>query len=368
MSISQRLLPDEGPLYDEIHKEYATAPSEKLEQWARQCGYKNRDSFVTCIHKRWGIRRAKSQPVSEIAEPEKIIIPAPLIKIKPIKQEGRRGEGEEVHLQPISDCHCGLLTTTYNTKVFKERLARLREAMIRLCLLHRKMRPIRKLVVPFLGDQVQGEQYGAQGFVEEFELSAMEQIYDILVPEFTNFFVNLLQIYPKIEIYGVEGNHGNIQRRSQIMTKRSNWDVVFYRALKETLSKYQRIELKTQEVGGEWYQVISVNGWNFLVVHGDQILSYQGVPFYGVEKRGLRWKQSIGVDEPFDYVLSGHLHNPNFLWNAGVNWWINGCFPTDSKFPLTRIGLKDVPMQWSLFVNHKYGVTAEYRLNLVKKE
>jgi len=342
---------------------YETASRADLKKAAEAYGYKNLDNFRGAMRKSLGIYD-KQQIKANLEHSEVIQQPAPEIKIKPIKQEGRRGEGEEVHLQPISDCHCGLLTPTYNIQVFKQRLETLQKAMVNLCLLHRKMRPIRELVVPFLGDQVQGEQYGVQGFVEEFEISAMEQVYDVLVPEFSNFFVNLLQIYPRIKIYGVEGNHGNIQRKSAIMTKRSNWDIVFYRALKQALSRYSRIEVKTQDIGGEWYQIFDVNGWKFLIVHGDMVVSYQGVPFYGIEKRGLRWKQSIGVSEPFDFVLSGHLHNPNELYNAGVRWWINGCFCSNSKFPLTRMGMRDISCQFSFFVNRKHGVSARYVIDL----
>ena len=340
----------------------------ELEQLTWELGYKNTSTLKGALRKIYGIYITKVpwQPRGNVGtKPLEIIIkPAPIIKVKPIKQEGRRGEGEEIHLQPIGDAHCGVQTPSYNVAIFKERLIKLLKAMAQLCFLHRKMRPIKKLVVPFLGDLVQGEQYGVQGFVEEYEISALEQIYDVLVPEFSNFFINLLQIYPNIEIYGVEGNHGNIQRKAQIMTKRSNWDIVFYRALKQALAQYSRIEVKTQEVGGEFYQVIDVNGLKILIVHGDMIVSYQGVPFYGLEKRGLRWKQSIGGREAFDCILSGHLHNPNYLWNAGISWWVNGCICSDTKFPLTRMGLKDVSSQWSMFVNRKYGVTAQYRINL----
>jgi len=225
------------------------------------------------------------------------------------------------------------------------------------------MRPIRKLVTPFLGDATHGEQYGVQGYVEEFEMGAEEQIYELLVPEFTNFYVNLLQVYEEIEILGIPGNHGNIERRSQRKSKRSNWDTIFYRALMLTLAKYKRIKITIPPVG-QWYLVSEVNGWRFLLAHGDQIISYQGVPFYGLEKRGLRWKQSIGVNEPFDFMLTAHVHNPNFLWNAGIPTYVNGCFISDSDFPLVRMGLKDVPQHWSLFVNRKYGVTARYLINL----
>jgi len=227
-------------------------------------------------------------------EPEVVIIPAPEIKIKPIKREAPRGQGEEVQLQPISDAHTGLKTPTYDKQKFGERLEILFESMVKLCLLHRKMRPIKKLVAPLLGDMGQGEQYGIQGHVEEFELGAEEQIFEVLLPKFENFFINLLQVYQEIEIPTVPGNHGNIQRRSQTMSKRSNWDTVFYRALQRGLSKYSRIKVEIPEPAGKWYLVKEVNGWKFLLIHGDQIVSYQGIPFYGIERRGLRWNNPLG--------------------------------------------------------------------------
>lgn len=336
----------------------------EAEQVRQELGYGRRAELYAAFRRRGFIPDAPWQPQGQPPkEPGIKIIPAPEIYIKPIKQEARRGQGEEVHTQLISDAHAGIITPSYNSQVFKERLEKLRDGITRFCLLHRKMRPIRKLVVPFLGDITHGEQYGIQGYVEEFEMGVEQQIYEVLVPEFTNFFVNLLQVYSAIEIEGIPGNHGNIERRSQRKSQRSNWDTIFYRALKQALSRYSRIEVNIPPVG-QWYMVKEINGWRFLLVHGDQIISYMGVPFYGLERRGLRWKQSIGVDEPFDYILTAHVHNPNFLWNAGVPTYVNGCMISDSNFPLVRMGLKDVPQQWSLFVNRKFGVTASYRIQL----
>jgi len=359
--MSHRLLPT-GEAFEKLKEQYPTASLEWLAEMAKALGFANVESFERSMAT-FGVRRQVNIGFPSIKQ-EPVILAAPEIKIKPIKQEGKRGQGDEVHLQLISDCHCGLLTPSYNVQVFKERLEKLKQTMVNICLLHRKMRPIRKLVVPFLGDQVQGEQYGRQGYVEEYEIGAVEQIYDVLVPEFTNFFVNLLQVYPSIEIYGVEGNHGNIQPRSQTISKRSNWDIVFYRALKEALVKYSRITINTQEAGAQPYQVIEVNGWKFLLIHGDLIISYMGIPYYGLERKEMRWKQSIGVAQPFDFGLFGHFHNPNFLWNNGIPTYINGSFSTDSRFPLMRMGLKDVPKQYSLFVNRKWGVTATYLIDL----
>ncbi len=292
-----------------------------------------------------------------------VVIPAPFVDIKPLPQIGDAAEGEEVHVQPIGDAHAGILTPTYNSEVLVHRMDKLQDASIKLALLHRKMRPVKKLIVPILGDMTHGEQYGAQGMVEEFEMGAEQQIFELLLPVTFRLITNWLQVYEQVEIVGVPGNHGNVQRKSQRLSKRTNWDTIFYRALAIQLEKYQD-RVSVEVPNKTWYYIKEVNGWKFLLVHGDQIQSYLGTPFYGLERRALRWKQSIGVDEPFDYVMLGHYHNPNFLWNLGVPIFINGCMISDSDFPLVRMGAKDVPQQWSMFVNKKFGVTATYRIQL----
>lgn len=356
----RKLPPKDSEQGQEVIRRYL-AGDRKLHE---ELGYSRRSSFTDAMVRIYGVRISEKPVITELSEPEVKVMPAPKIKIKPLKQEGKRDEGEEVQVQDISDGHVGLQTPSYNSKEFGHRLDLLADRMVKLCYLHRKMRPIKKLVTPILGDMVQGEQYGIQGHIEEFEMGAEEQIFNVLLPKFTNFYINLLQVYEEIEVDGVPGNHGNIQRRSQTQSKRSNWDTVFYRALKQSLSAYKQITVNVPEPAGQWYLVSDINGWDFLNIHGDQMISYQGIPFYGIERRAQRWKQSIGVIEPFDYMNTAHVHNPNFLWNNGIPTYINGCFITDSPYPLVRMGLKDVPQQWSLFVNRKYGVTASYRIDL----
>ena len=286
----------------------------------------------------------------------------PEIKIEPLRSEhSDLSEGEEVQVALISDIHGGLKTPTYNSKVFVKRLNNYKQAIIKFALLHRKMRPIKKLVLPMLGDMVQGQQIGTQMLVEDCDIiGAEDQIYDLLLPNLTTFVVNLLQVFEEIEIYGVEGNHGNIDRRRNTLTKRSNWDTVFYRGLKAALSQYSRIKVEPEL--NTWWKIIDINNWKFFMVHLDQIISYQGIPFYGISRKGLRWKQSI--PQHFDYILGGHFHNPNFLYNDGVPTIINGTFVSDSDFPLVRMGLRDVPQQICFFMNKKYGITAQYRVQL----
>ena len=343
---------------------YLNSTPEERTKRALELGYNGRMSYENRMRER-DIRLTQNNYSSISSPPSKgipIARPIPKIRISPLKMEHTDlSEGEECLVALVSDVHGGLKTPTYNSEVFKKRLETYKNAIVKFCLLHRKMRPIKKLIVPLLGDLVQGQQIGVQMLVEECEIiGAEDQIYDLLLPEFTNFFINLLQLFEEIEIPGVEGNHGNINRRRDTLTKRSNWDTVFYRALKASLARYDRIKVDPEL--NTWWKIIDINGWSFFMVHLDQIQSYQGIPFYGISRKGLRWKQSIPHN--FDYILGGHFHNPNYLYNDGVPTLINGSFISDSDFPLVRMGLRDVPQQMCFFVNKKFGITAQYRVQL----
>ena len=243
----RKLPPKDSPGAKVIIERYIAGDGRAL---AEELGFSSLDSLSHSVRNLYNAKVSDVAINPQLSEPT--IYPAPKINIVPIKQESRWHQGEEVMLAEISDSHVGLLTPSYNSDIFRARLAILREGIIRLCLLHRKMRPVKKLVASLLGDLPQGEQIGIQGMAEEFEMGAEQQIFEVLVPEFTNFFVNLLQVFPDIEVDILPGNHGNVQRRSQTVTKRSNWDTVFGRALKLTLAKYSHIKVTMPEPA-QWY-------------------------------------------------------------------------------------------------------------------
>ena len=349
---------------------YRNCSSNQLKERAKQLRLKESSYRRGMLAK--GILRGKTKSkikvfdVPEISvTPEPVIVNLPDIKITPLALEhDDKNEGEEVFVSMISDIHGGLKTSTYNPDVFVERLNIYKKFIINIALEHRKMRPIRKLVIPMLGDIVQGQQIGTQMLVEEAGIiGAEKQIYDLLLPNITEFVINLLQIFETIEIYGVEGNHGNINKRRETLTKQSNWDTIFYRSLAMALSKQDRVKVEPEV--DTWWKVVNINNWNFFLTHLDKIMSYHGVPWYGLSARGSNWKQSMSLkDVHFDYILGGHFHTPNYLHNNGVPVLINGTFVSDSDFPLSRMGLMDVPQQVAFFVSKKYGITAQYRVKL----
>src|SRR5690606_40703391 len=60
--------------------------------------------------------------------------------------------------------------------------------------------------------------------------------------------------------------------------------------------------------GGMW--PTSVNGPRFLLLHGDQVRGYAGIPWYGWARKVLAWGSlsRIWPDMDFDHVVAGHFH------------------------------------------------------------
>ena len=106
-------------------------------------------------------------------------------------------------------------------------------------------------------------------------------------------------------------------------------------------------------IATNFYQVAEVEGFKFLLVHGDDIRSWMNLPWYGITQRLMRWYQSICH---FDYLCLGHFHSyANFEWN-NTEVIMNGTFVTDDAYALKKIGMGGSPRQVLFSVHPKWGV------------
>ena len=111
-----------------------------------------------------------------------------------------------------------------------------------------------------------------------------------------------------------------------------------------------------------FYQVADIMGHGYLMFHGDQIRSFAGYPFYGIGRRVLNWTQSIPED--FSVACHGHFHSAA-LWYVGkIPVISNGSFFTGDMHSMKRLGLDATPVQWLLFANKDYPMTASYQVYL----
>ena len=296
---------------------------------------------------------------SDIPHREVEVRSLPEIEITPVPQVSE-AEGEECQVLLVSDLQAGQKTPTFNSKTLKQEMVWFTEKSLRLCELHRKMRPITKLHVCLLGDIIENMAIPVVKF-EELEHVVIDQIFEVAVPALNDLLVSHLQLFDEINVYCVRGNHGQLEGRRSLSAK-TNWDIFVYKILKAGLANFGKIHFHIEET--EFYQVISIYGVKILLVHGDQIPSYLGLPFYGIDRRTLRW--NVSIPGGWQYCFMGHFHVCNYIRPSGIPIFVNGTWVSGAAYPLHRLGLRDDPRQFILFMSPKRGVTAIYDIEVNK--
>ena len=280
----------------------------------------------------------------------------PKIKIDPLPQLKEIGREQEQVLL-FSDSQVGQQTPQFNSKVFLEEMKTLQDRVQKLCLLQRRIAPVKRLSVFFLGDIIENERVGYQVSLEELEKVVLDQIFEISTPSISNMLVNFLQVYEQIDCFCVRGNHGNIGKFAATTT---NWDTIVYKILELRLKEFDRIKWHIEDK--HFYQVAQVMDWKYLLIHGDLIPSWMGIPHYGLERRMSRLKINLPVD--FHMVCLGHFHSTNLFRYGGIPTILNGTFSFGSDYPLQKLGLADTPTQWSFFVHEDRPIVAPYEIEL----
>jgi len=367
-----RKLP-EGEEFEQEKLFYSLAPFEEITSRAKELKFKSTDSYIRRMEAN-GARRDADAPtlysrprttprvttsaainvIEALIDRRLSSLPQPRVRAPTAL---RSEADEEVQVLLLSDLHPGLRTPSYNVSIFKDRLDVLRQKTIRLCKMHRKIRPIRKLAIFFLGDLAEGERVGQQVSLEELEITVIHQIFDVCAPALADFLVSMAANYDEVDCYFVYGNHGNL---GKMFATTTNLDTIIGKVLEYKLAGHNSIHFNVESE--RFYQTVDVNNWRFLLFHGDQIPSHLGIPFYGIDRRTLRW--SISIKENWDIGCCGHFHSSNYLEPSGIPLFMNGTFVTDDPYALQKMGLGSSCSQWTFFVSQEWGVTASYLIYL----
>ena len=296
----------------------------------------------------------KVEPTSPLGgEGEQPIIyqPYPDFKIKPFPV-GRITRAEEDIGIVISDPHLGKQTESYNLQIAEKRLDYLLSRLMRIIELHR---PIRKAYIFLLGDNVQGENSYQGSKIGETEVGAWEQINDYAIPLLSRFSLSLAQGVSEVELDGVWGNHGVYDRHQA--TKKTNWDNFVYKGLETALSSQKRITVNCPK---EFYQLVTIRGFRFFLVHGDQVKASSAIPLFALRRKLQEWYAYVGT---FHYAYVGHFDT----WgadqvNSEADYQISPPLVTGDEWALQVVGRASKPVQLAFGIHSKYGRSWEYKL------
>ena len=137
--------------------------------------------------------------------------------------------------------------------------------------------------------------------------------------------------------------------------------------MESELKQYDRI---TWQITKSWWQIDTIYGFNFLMFHGDDIRSWQGIPYYGIDRAAKNYRELLELmGLSYNYLEIGHFHVPSELSGVTTEKFVNGCWPGGSLYSMKGLVTANYPVQKLFAVHPTQGVTYRYplRLTLPKK-
>jgi hypothetical protein len=187
------------------------------------------------------------------------------------------------------------------------------------------------------------------------------------------FFRELSAHFRRVIITCVPGNHGRLDiKPTSKRTVGRNWDTCMYQ---NTAVQTRNIENIIWNIPRSPKTTVEVNGWSFLLQHGDRVPQHGGtVPYYGMlRQRSAEIAKRIGFrvkDIPaqiakgllFDYDMRGHHHT-----NGSIEERVLLCpsMMGNNEFGLDNTFGHKIPGSRLLVISEEDGIYADHRINLL---
>lgn len=313
---------------------------------------KERKRFDEAAYRRLLQEKARTDLMCEVLERAVQRIPAPTIIPVRRKFDPALPTVDAVALS--SDWHIGAEIRAdetgglgeYNLEIFHQREKQWQDDILEY--LHRQSRisNIRRLHVFKLGDNFDGDGI-YRGQKDHLEVDVTEQLFTGL-STFGGTLVEFQNDYD-VEVWAKGGNHGRVGMKDE-NKHHVNWDYIAYRFLERETSQQPKIHWHLDKA---WWSIADVLGWRFLLMHGEDIKAWNGLPHYGIDRAFARYIQMGLV---FEYMAIGHFHQPAEFDAPIGEKIVNGAAPGPSFYSLKKLNTGSRPSQLL------FGVTAEQGL------
>jgi hypothetical protein len=151
----------------------------------------------------------------------------------------KRTQASEVALWHLTDWQGGKKTISYDRTIMRTRVMRYVEKAREITEIQRADHPVRKAVLLFTGDMVEGVSI-FPGQVWELDGTLYEQMFD--VSDLMMWTIKqALQIYDEVEVVAEYGNHGRLGKKSDGIKASDNVDRMVYNIVRERLAHEGRL-------------------------------------------------------------------------------------------------------------------------------
>jgi hypothetical protein len=192
--------------------------------------------------------------------------------------------------------------------------------------------PVDELVINGLGDMLSGNNHPE---LKETNQKVIMEAALQLGLDMTQWVAALGEIFPKVRVAGVVGNHPRMTIKPAMKRRYDNVDWIMYHIMKLQLARYENISVEVPKAA---QHPIMIFNERHLLFHGDGIRSTMpGVPWGGVMRRVAELSnQYARMGMPINRFHVGHFHNPNIV--EGGRIFMNGSVKGPDEYSLLNFG------------------------------
>lgn len=209
------------------------------------------------------------------------------------------------------------------------------------------------------GDHTSGEIHDAVDrsyYRNQFRNSfAISQVHACMIRDLAPYFKNVNVVY-------VSGNHGRRSQKKDHNAAWNNWDY----AIGQCASLLCKDIPNAKFLLPDAYSIrLKIRQHTFHVEHGDDIRSWNSVPFYGMERKSRRLVALNATQgNQIHYFVFGHFHKPSTLGDLNGETIINGTWKATDAYIFGEHSGYVEPSQWLHGVHDKQGITWRFKIYL----
>lgn len=182
---------------------------------------------------------------------------------------------------------------------------------------------------------------------------AIGQMHALMLRDLAPYFENIKILY-------VAGNHGRRSIKKDYHGAWNNWDYLIAETAKMHCLDIKNIEFLIPD---SFSVGVEIEGYGFHITHGDEIRSWNAIPWYGIERKTRRLTALTAVqNKRVHYYCLGHFHTPAMQAALDGETLINGAWLATDPYVYEKLSSFSEPSQWLHGVNKKRGIS--WRLNM----
>jgi len=253
-----------------------------------------------------------------------------------------------------TDNNSGKSFETYNYNIFKSKLVYFISTIKRLHSLFAPSYKFPTLNWFRLGDSIT-EDTIFPGQIWETEFTKGEQIF-LSVNYAIEFITNMLEIFDKINIVGVCGNHGRTTEKPISEPLSNNLEWVCYKILATIIENNKDLRDRVKVIlPTTFYQYYDIRGHKYLLMHGDTIRKQAAHSNLDLFRTAQNLYIEIGK---YEVGMCGHFHtSTKEQLNEHLIFLTNGCWVDKDAYALRVLKRISTPSQWIFGVSNKRAKT-----------